>query len=1444
MNIMEVLLSRRRMILTASIIMSLLGVISWQIMPRQEDPEMRDYWGNIQVPFPGADAEKVERLLLEPIEERLAEVEEIQSYDGTAMQELALIHIELNYWVEDIDKAWDEVRHAMELATPDFPDGIPLPQLNDKLNDQDSIVLAITGSINPLELLKVAREVRLDLLSINEVIGVHLVADPGEQITIEFDETQARKLGIDAAALAQQLGVRNTTQPGGSVKLAGRKVNIQPQTEFRSIEEIENQPILLASGSSIPLREIASIRLGPVEPSRSYMRHNGAMAVGLGIVPKPGVHLVNFGKTVLQHLEVLRERYAPLNIEVVEYQPGRVESRLADLSQSLAIGIGIVALILLVAMGFRLGLVVAVVIPLVAFASLAVYAAGGGTLHQISIAALVIALGMLVDNAIVVIENIQYRIDRGSKPHQAAMDAVRELALPLGSATGTTLAAFIPMLIAEGTTGEFTRAIPIIIMLTLAVSYVFAILVSPALAEIFLKPNTKSVGGVMDRISSGLANFSTRQAPLVLLAALVVVGLSFSSAGMLRQQFFPASDRNQLIVDFRMPEGTHIDETDQAVRFLERALSEESAISQTASFVGRSTPHFYYNLPSIPFMPHFGQLVVNTHTIDDVDPLIARIRKLVHDQLPEGQIIPRKLEQGPPVTTPIEVRLYGSELSVLNAAADRVMTELRDIPGTVDVRHDLSLGAPSLNFEIDDAVAARFGISRSDVARTIYGRTRGLPVGEYRAGDDPIPVVLRSQEGETLDVSDLATIMIETPSGTRLPVDQVAELSVDFRPGAIEHRNGRRVVTVSSELLEGVAFSEVQAALEVRMAQLDLGTVRWEFGGQAEGSSEANTSMILALPWGLVLLIAILLAEFNSFRRVAIIMVTVPLSAAGVIPGLILGDQPFGFMSFLGVIALVGVVVNNAIVLLDVIEKQRGEGATLETAIREAVMQRTRPILLTTGTTVAGLAPLAFSNTTLWPPLAWAMISGLLASTLLTLLVVPALYLMLFGGPSMFGFKPKATIGVVPAAAMLLLSFVLVGLPAQAQEITAANRPTITLRQTLQRALTRPAMEAAKQRVVAAESSAVATKRSAIMPDLVSNGAIDYSNDLPEITTPDGTLELGEKTTYSVDASVIQPIFKPATLLYEGPAAERDADAAKQAASTTGLQLAGEAAQAFLDMVSLEAQQKATEAFIRSLKERENEIEARVEVGRALRADRLKVTLDLERAMLDLQRLNNAYDVAAYRLGRTVGMSGAVYPEYDLDEPVPAAPSTEEAIERAIQNRPDLAELKLNMEAFELRYKAVGAEALPEARARGTWTWNDGDAFNDGSRFFAALEVSWNPFNSGTRKHRKAALEAQRKGVAAQLEDAARQVRLDIRQAMADLNTSLSAVAVAKRGVEFAGETLRVERERHANGRATTNDLLDAEAQLRDETTNLDLAKLDVVRAYINLKLSMGELKE
>lgn len=1011
MKVFAALLNRHRLILTVTGMLALTGFTMWLTMVRQEDPRLPNYWGQVIARFAGADASTVERLLLEPMEDALVEVDAVKVIEATAFDEMAVLTIELRGDTKDFTDAWDEVREALDQAHAEFPAGAGQPVLDEDQQDQDAVVLAITGSSDRLRLLAAARLLKDALLRLSTVSKVRVTADPGEQVTIKLDDAAARRVGLSAAGLADRLSARNRIIPGGSIEMGGKAVRLRPLSEFAAVEEIAKTPINLADGKAIALDEVADVHLGPTEPAPARMRVNGKIGVGLAIVPKKAVNLVAFGESVRRVLAATTPALAPLAIDVVTFQPSRTATRLNDLSRSLATGMMIVAGVLVTTMGLRLGLLVAAVVPLVTLSSLAIFAWGGGVLHQMSIAAFVLALGMLVDNAIVVVENVQWRLDRHQDAPAAVVAAVRELAVPLAGATATTLAAFVPMLISKGPTAVFTRTIPVIMMLTLTVSYVFAMLVTPVLARMFLKPNPQVNRARLERLGARLARLALQHPkPVTALAVVLVLGSIVAAAGVDRQ-FFPAADRNQLVVDVKLTEGAHLDATDNATRVLEEALLARADVTGVASFMGRSAPKFYYNISRIPYSPHFAQLIVATRSQADIERVVKAVGELARQSLPGIEVIPRRLEQGPPVQAPVEVRLFGDRFDNLHATAVRVSEALAQIPGSRDVRHDLGPGVPTIRFEVDDAAAARFGLTRADVARTLYGRTRGLSVGELYVGDDPIPVVVRSSQGERMPAESLESLDLPTPDGRLIPLSQVARLSTAWSPTAIKHRDGRRVVTISSQLAPGVAFNQVLAALEPRLAAMNIpADVSVAFGGAAETAGEANSALMMSLPIGMLLLIGVLLAEFNSFRRVGLVLMTVPLSAAGVVPGLLIGHQPFGFMSLLGVFALVGIVVNNAIVLLEVIEARRLEGAAVDQAVIDAVQRRIRPILLTTATTVAGLLPLAFSASTLWPPLASAMISGLLASTLLTLVVLPAVYRLLFGADNRVAAVTKRSI--------------------------------------------------------------------------------------------------------------------------------------------------------------------------------------------------------------------------------------------------------------------------------------------------------------------------------------------------------------------------------------------------------------------------------------------------
>ncbi len=998
--ITDAILGRPRLVLGVALMLSVAGAFAWVQMPREEDPRLAERFGMIVAPFPGAGAEQIERLVVVPIEDELAEVDEVDEVRVTIRASIALFNIELDESVEDTDAAWDRVEDAVTRARREMPEAAQPPVLQHDLIDTESVLIAISGPPDVLTLVDAAEALERELLSVEDVAQVKISGDPGEEIVIALDEAMARQLQISPGQLAELISARNVSVPGGAIRIGSRLVELRPDGELTTVEELARTPIVLASGAAVPLSAIAAVRRAPAEPRAERARFDGQDAVFVGVIPSADIHSVEFGERVRAAVGDFSRRHPELTLHEVAYQPGNVEDRLSELGVSLMIGIGIVALVLLLTMGPRLGLVVASVVPLVTFASLAIYSAGGGVLHQMAVAALVLALGLLVDNAIVMAESIQRRLDEGQDRREATRAAVRELAVPLASATATTLASFVPMLLAPGKVGDFTRAIPLVVMTTLVVSYAYAVGVTPLLAGRLLKRSPRPPGGGwVERTAARVARVSLRR-PVVTLGAVtaLVVGAG-SFAGGVQMDFFPASDRDQLVVAMELPEGTHLDATDAAARRLERALSERPEVRGLATFVGRGAPSFYYNLPRTPSAPHLAQIVVRASGPEDVEGIQEFVRRWGAREMPGAVIVPRRLEQGPPVSAPIEVRLAGEDLAALHLASEAVQRVLRADPRAADVRTDQGPGAPLLGYHIDDAAAARRGLARVHVASALLGRTDGLSVGMFRGGDDPVPIVVRAPQASDHEPAQLDAIALSTERGPT-PIGSVSTSELRFAPAVIHHHDRARVVSVLAQVEDGYTYAQVVSDLTPGLERIDWPAgVTWSHGGAIESSTEANDALASKAGLGAILLIIILLAQFDSVRRLLIVLITAPLAVMGIWPGLFAMGLPFGFVALLGAVALIGIVVNGAIVLLDLTERRRKEGASIAEALAAAVTIRTRPILLTAATTVAGLTPLLFSRSTLWPPMAAAMISGLTVATLLTLFAVPALYRLLFRDP-------------------------------------------------------------------------------------------------------------------------------------------------------------------------------------------------------------------------------------------------------------------------------------------------------------------------------------------------------------------------------------------------------------------------------------------------------------
>jgi len=993
MKIMQAALDRRRLVLTGVVMLSLIGLAAWLGMDRQEDPFFPFRYGNVQVAWPGAEPAEIERLVLDPLEEEIAGIEEVNEIRGTARLGFAHVIVGMHQHVYDTDAVWDRIRVAVERAERRFPDGAGPAAIEDRSMETHGIVLAVTGSHDLLELLDAARALRRDLFRIPNVGRIDLLADPGEQLLVRLDDARAMATGIDVQSLAGQLAERNRVIPGGTLASGGRSLVVRPLTDFDDLESLAETPIRTRDGQVVPLNEIASIELGPEEPAVERMWFNGEPAVGLGIViPENRLNAVAFGHTARKIVDELRADYAPLEIREMFYQPFWVEKRIGELGRSLLIGVGVVAIVLLLTIGPRLGFVVATLLPVVTLSGLAVYAMGGGVLHQMAIAGMVIALGMLVDNAIVMVENLQWHLDRGKGRTQAAVTAVAELAGPLAAATGTTLAAFTPLLLSSGDTADFTRGVPIMVMLILVVSYLYAVLVTPAVAAAVLKPGEGDTSARLESVGRRLGGMAVRRPwPVMGVTALLIVG-AVGISGFMQRDFFPSTDRNQLIVDLYFAEGTRLEHTALKASDLAASMENLPEVRAVHHFAGFSGPRFYYNLIEIPRSPHLARLVVVTDDDSQLPAVMDWIDRHVPERIPDAQVVAHRLGQGPPVDAPVEVRLFGEDSAELARASRQVMAAVRATPGARDVRHKLGDGMPTLTFTIDDAEAARHGVNRSDIADVLAQASFGRQISTWRAGREPVPMRLRSPEGEGLPERALAGLQVPTANGP-VPLDQFVQIELGLEPAVILHRELQRVTSVLAETTDEATYNEVVGALQPRLDELELPAgVRMEQGGSAAEADSANSALFSSLPIGVVLLIGFLLWQFNSFRLVGLVLLTVPLAAVGVVPGLILSGQPFSFTATLGVVALIGIVVNNAIVLIDVIQTNQAEGLTVEQAVSGAVGRRIRPILLTTATTVVGLLPLTFTQSTLWPPLAWAIISGLLAATLLTLVVIPAAY--------------------------------------------------------------------------------------------------------------------------------------------------------------------------------------------------------------------------------------------------------------------------------------------------------------------------------------------------------------------------------------------------------------------------------------------------------------------
>lgn len=997
---------RPRVVVLATLLLVLYGVLSYQGLPRQENPTIAERFATIVVYLAGAEPERVEILVTKVIEDKIAELDDIdtlfsRSYDGVSW---TLVEVrEGAPQAERLQQIRDKVQQARAL----LPAGASDPDVDTRTFKTNTLLVAVTGAgVDPLVLRRQAKELKRDVQQLPDVRRVEWLGEPREEIEVALDLRRLSQRGVSVPRVIEALRARNVELPSGEIEAGGLRSALHTTGAFDAASDV-GASYLGAGPDGLPIRlaDVARVTRHLEEPD-VLARAGGDRAVILAIEMLPERNAIAFGERV-RALLARWEVQAPEGMQAVVAadEPTYVRERLSLLTRSLLLGMGLVVALALVGMGWRSGFVVSLSIPLSLTVAVALLGAVNLPLHQISIAALVIAIGLVVDEAIIVTDNIQRHVDRGKSPRDAAIDGLGEIHLAILAGAATTLAAFIPLWLMVGDIGDFIRSIPLTVTAMLVGSVAVAHFVTPLLAAAM----HRGLGARRGRSApSRLGALYRRLLPQALERPrwlLAGFALGLLGAGLLGRavlwpmEFFPDADRRQFLIKVELPSGTPVEETSALMAAIEARLAEHPEVADWTTVSGAEMPKFYYNEFDDGRAENVGRAIVNTRApVDRTREVAMRVHQDLASRIAGARIRTRVLRQGYSGAEDIEIFITGDDLDVLRELARRVREIVRALPGTTQVRDNFGYDPITVQAHVDDAKANLLGITHLDVATTLHTAIEGVVATTFREGDEEIDVVVRTERAHRRTAAELRGLPVHsTTLGVTVPFSHVASLEPGWTTREIMRYDRKREAMVEADLAPGFAAIEVasQAERAVRQQIALPPGYRLHFMGQRKEVNESLVSMAKATLLAIFLIYIILVLRFGSLLQPVLILLAIPMAVIGSTFGLVATGSPLGFMALLGMIALSGIVVNDSIVLVDYVNTLRSRGMALREAVLEGAATRLRAVTMTSLTTMTGLLPLSLSGGDFWGPFGYAMIFGLGASTVLTLVIQPAAYLAL-----------------------------------------------------------------------------------------------------------------------------------------------------------------------------------------------------------------------------------------------------------------------------------------------------------------------------------------------------------------------------------------------------------------------------------------------------------------
>jgi multidrug efflux pump subunit AcrB len=1007
-NFIEAAMKYRQVTIVSTLFLLILGFYSLLNMPRSEDPKIDMPVALVYAFYPGANEEQMEKQVTNKIEQYLFSFEEVDKQKTTSQTKdgQVFVTVHLQTTVKDRKKFWGTLQHGFNtVLRSSIPSGIIGPVVNSNFGDVTAQIIAVSSNTRSYAELEGYLDKMEDVLkTIPEVSKINRSGGQRQQIYVTVDDQRMQQYGFDLSTIVRTLQMQNVTGYSGEMTIGSNIIPVFTNSQYKTAADIANQIIYTTpQGTVVRLKDVANIDRRYEEES-SFIRIGEDKVMLISTEMQPGNNIVQFGHTVEEKLKALQNSFPEdIKINTIVNQPEVVSESISHFMKEFGLAILSVIIVVMLLLPIRVALVASIAAPISILITFGIMNILGVALHQVTLAALIIVLGMVVDNAIVVVDNYIEKLDEGITPWTAAWQAAKQLSLPIFTATLAIIFAFIPLaLFMYGIAKDFVASLPVTVAIALTVSMVVALLLTPFMCYLFIKKGLKHKiserlpkKSLLDRLQevfNKTIEFCFRWPKTTMAGAFAIVLLSFFIASRVDQEFFPTSERNQFNIEVWLPNGTALEETEKTVRGIEAVLKKDKRVVSVASFVGTSSPRFQTAYaPEIP-RRNFAQLFITTEGNKATDDIVKEYRPKFEGFVKDGYIRFRQLsfQEG----SPIAIRVIGNNMNDQKRVAAQIETILENTKGTNWVHTDYEDDYIGASLSIKEDVAARLGVPHQAITQTLGAGLKGFPVSQIWEGDKPIDIFLRLNADSRKDFDDLKNLHLATMYGGKVPLKELADIEPSWHTGVIAHRNGLRTLSVLSEAQNGIRASVILKTAQPQIEKLSLPDgIRIDYGGDAESSAENLPGMMMALSVSLIMIFITLLFQFKSFGKTLIILATFPLSLLGAFLGLYFTGNPMGMTGFMGIISLIGIVVRNGIILVDYADELVLEhDYSIKSAALAAAKRRMRPIFLTSAAAAVGVVPMIISKSPLWAPLGSVLSFGLIVSMILTLLVVPVLY--------------------------------------------------------------------------------------------------------------------------------------------------------------------------------------------------------------------------------------------------------------------------------------------------------------------------------------------------------------------------------------------------------------------------------------------------------------------